>query len=82
MVQRYDFDAVDVLMLRNDADGDYVEYLDYESLKQQRGDLLEALKRDAFLANQAILATPTGDLRNKLTEINILRLAAIANCEA
>ncbi len=42
MVQRYDFDAVDVLMLRNDADGDYVEYSEYEKTKQQRDDLLEA----------------------------------------
>lgn len=41
-------------------------------------DLLKACKRDAELANVAIAATPTGKDRNKLTEINILRLAAIA----
>jgi len=37
MVKRYDFDAVDVLMLRNDADGDYVEYSDFSDafLRQQ-----------------------------------------------
>ncbi len=31
----------------------------------------------AFVYNQAILATPTGELRNKLTEFNILRLQAL-----
>ncbi len=40
-------------------------------------DLLEACKRDATLADVAIALTPTGKGRNRLTEINILRLAAI-----
>lgn len=44
-------------------------------------DLLDACKRDALLAAVAISKTPTGDQRNKLTEINILRLAAIAKAE-
>ncbi len=43
--------------------------------------LLEACKRDAELANVAILLTPTGEHRNKLTEINILRLQAITEAE-
>ena len=43
--------------------------------------LLAACERDAELANAAILATPTGDYRNKLTEINILRLQAIAKAK-
>ena len=43
--------------------------------------LLEALKRDSLLADTAILLTPTGPDRNRLTEINILRLAAIAAAE-
>ncbi|KKN07557.1 hypothetical protein LCGC14_1065780 [marine sediment metagenome] len=40
-------------------------------------DLLMACKRDSLLADIATAQTPTGDLRNRLTEINILRLAAI-----
>jgi len=44
----------------------------------QRDMLLEACKRDSTLANQAISRTPPGPLRNELTEINILRLQAIA----
>jgi len=40
-------------------------------------DLLDACERDALLADISISATPTEDLRNKLTDINILRLAAI-----
>lgn len=44
-------------------------------------DLLRACERDALLAGIAISETPTGDLRNKLTEINILRLAAIAEAK-
>ena len=50
-------------------------------LQQQRDALLETCKRDAELANAAISATPTGKYRNKLTEINILRLQAIAKAE-
>ncbi len=42
--------------------------------------LLEACKRDAYLADSAILATLTGE-RNKLTQINILRLQAIAQAK-
>lgn len=45
-------------------------------------DLLKALKRDAELATVAILMTPTGPKRNRLTEINIFRLQAIALAEA
>ncbi len=44
-------------------------------------DLLAALERDAGLANAAIAATPTGKYRNKLTELNILRLEAIAKAK-
>lgn len=44
-------------------------------------DLLAALKRDALLADIAIAQTQTSDLRNKLTEINMLRLAAIAKAK-
>ncbi len=40
-------------------------------------DLLNACIRDKELATAAILLTPTGEHRNKLTEINILRLQAI-----
>ncbi len=40
--------------------------------------LLDACKRDAELADAAILSTPSGEYRNKLTEINILRMQAIA----
>jgi hypothetical protein len=40
--------------------------------------LLEALKRDEALAEAAIASTPTGEAREKLTEINILRLQAIS----
>ncbi len=39
--------------------------------------LLDACKRDAELANAAISSTPTGEYRDRLTEINILRLQAI-----
>jgi len=35
------------------------------------------LEADDFVYSQAILATPTGDLRNKLTEMNIERLQKI-----
>ena len=44
-------------------------------------EMYEALKRDELLANVAILATPSGPKRNKLTEINLLRLQAIAKAE-
>ncbi len=44
-------------------------------------DMYEALKRDELLANVAILATPSGPKRNKLTEINLLRLQALAKAE-
>jgi len=44
-------------------------------------ELLDACKRDAELATQAVLRTPTGPLRNKLTEINLLRLKAITEAE-
>ena len=47
-------------------------------VESSRDTLLKACKRDEELANAAILATPTGEYRNKLTEINILRLEAIA----
>ncbi len=40
--------------------------------------LLDACIRDEKLATVAILSTPTGEHRNKLTEINILRLQAIS----
>ncbi len=40
--------------------------------------LLKTCIRDAELANVAILATPTGITREKLTEINILRVQTIA----
>ena len=40
--------------------------------------LLEACERDEGLATAAILLTPTGEHRNKLTEINILRMQAIS----
>ena len=43
--------------------------------------LLAACKRDAALANIAIAATPSGPHRVRLTEINILRLQAIAEAE-
>ena len=39
--------------------------------------LFNACKRDAELVDVAILGTPSGEYRNKLTEINILRLQAI-----
>ena len=48
---------------------------------RQRDMLLDACKQDAELATQAINRTPSGPLRNKLTEINILRLQAIANAK-
>ena len=41
-------------------------------------DLLKACERDEELATAAILLTPTGEHRNKLTEINILRIQAIS----
>ena len=44
-------------------------------------DLLKACERDALLADIAISATPTSDLRNKLTDINILRLDAITKAQ-
>lgn len=44
-------------------------------------DLLAACERDEELANVAISLTPTSDYRNRLTEINILRLAAIAKAK-
>lgn len=43
--------------------------------------LYEACKRDAELANAAIIMTPTGEYRNKLTEINILRMQALSKAE-
>jgi len=49
--------------------------------KEINKDLLDACERDALLANIAIAETPTGDLRNKLTEINILRIAAISKAK-
>ncbi len=40
--------------------------------------LLDACVRDEELATAAILLTPTGERRNKLTDINILRMQAIS----
>ncbi len=51
-----------------------------EQIKQLRAShaaLLTALARDGALADAAISATPTGKYRNRLTELNILRLQAI-----
>lgn len=44
-------------------------------------DMYEALKRGELLANVSILATPSGPKRNKLTEINLMRLQALAKAE-
>ena len=44
-------------------------------------ELLAACERDAMLADHAILRTPTSPLRNKLTEVNLLRLKAISNAK-
>ncbi len=44
-------------------------------------DLFDACVRDEELATAAILATPTGEHRNKLTEINILRALAVSNAK-
>jgi len=43
--------------------------------------LLETCKRDEEFANLAILNTRTGPYRDKLIEINILRLASIDKAE-
>ncbi len=44
--------------------------------------LLTHLKKAELVYNAAILATPTGDFRNKLTEMNIERLQTITEAEA
>ena len=44
-------------------------------------DLLEACKVASSVYGRMICRTPTGDERNRLTEQNILRLAAIAKAE-
>jgi hypothetical protein len=44
-------------------------------------ELVGALERDEELANAAILRTPAGEYRNKLTEINILRLQALESAK-
>ncbi len=48
---------------------------DYETENKQLREELD--EHAAFVYNQAILATPTGELRNKLTELNMLRLQAL-----
>lgn len=45
-------------------------------------DLLEACKQACVAYDYIICSTPTGDERNKLTEQNILRMAAIAKATA
>lgn len=45
---------------------------------RQRDALLTALQKQQHTLDMAILATPTGETRNMLTEINIERLDAIA----
>ncbi len=44
-------------------------------------DLLEVCKKDEEFANLAILSVPTSSFRDHLTELNILRLAAIKRAE-
>ena len=50
-----------------------------ECLVQSNADLLEALFDIGSRLNICICVTPTGELRNKLTEMNILALQAISN---
>ena len=48
-----------------------------KQLQAQVERLKTQIRKDAFAFNQAINMTPTGDLRNKLTEMNIERLQAL-----
>ncbi len=50
-------------------------------LQEAAPDLLDACRVAGFAYNCAICHTPTGDRRNRLTEQNILRMAAIALAE-
>ena len=69
-----------VLQLKlNSANHDYTELLKERAecvAKNER--LRDALDENAaFVYNHAISTTPSGELRNKLTELNILRLQAL-----
>jgi len=53
-----------------------------KDLLAENAELKKELKENAaFVYNQAILATPTGDLRNKLTILNIQRLDLLTRTE-
>jgi len=70
--------------------GASVEYPDYETLKQQRDDLLEALKRAYFLLETnriedeyfEVLRLKLGDLLPSQIVSEEMVVAAIAKCEA
>jgi hypothetical protein len=55
--------------------------LQAQSLSDRNKKLVEALEKDDFLANMAINFCPSGALRNKLTDLNLLRLQALAENE-
>ena len=75
------------VLLYEFANGTTEEYIEqvYKSIltfhKSEEVKLLEVLKQCELLASQAIERTPTGNLRDKLTEINLLRLQAISRIE-
>jgi len=45
------------------------------------GELVDVLEKEAILISEAILSTPTGESRNKLTNENILRRQLIAKAK-
>jgi hypothetical protein len=59
------------------------KYMPYELIHRYNNfdNLLEALKKSEHAYNRAISLTKTGNARNVLTDLNILRLQAIAQAE-
>jgi len=58
---------------------DEVDYIVHAINSHEK--LLGQIEKDGFLANHAINTTPTGNLRNKLTEMNIERLQTLKEAE-
>ncbi len=72
---RYHINGVTVLV--DTTPWDCPDVMAVHNLIDAAPDLLEELEQAEFVYTQAILRTPTGNLRNKLTDLNILRLTAI-----
>ena len=77
IMKRYSTDGNEHLC----PDGKWCKFTDVEKLEQKLAKAVEALE-DAEVAYNAIISlTPTSRQREKLTEMNILRLAALKEIE-